>query len=746
MKIKITILFATLAFCACSTSAQEITRNELLRLFYQANQFTKSDDIQEAIDTYGTIISFAPTLWEPYLALGVLYSIDGDSYNPELAVQAYKKYLALNQEAANDSIRLIIENLEISTAFQEQAPPDIDESYEEYVEGVDIVEQAESFIVEYNTKQEPAPEYKVIDNFSAEYLDEAIPLTDVFHIEEEKIEVAFQHTSIVALKDGSKFYNDPANSFLIANSHENSFWIRDDKLNAKSVAEIKGKIINNTEEALELKIGHNTVKVPASNILMIRYEDGTNSIISPDEVKNVVKAYRQTAIELHKNGQTQESIKFFERILEIDPSNVETYRILGEMYSSSLTLSDLEKAQAYFSYYIQQIEPNSKYYERTNDRLADLQDRINNYGFDQDRWDYFKSLEGTWVSDHIFLGNAIPTWVFNIICRDDSYGIELHPGCLRYSGELYSGATTPLFESDSTLQFHFVNGRAYTPSNTAYFAKHIFTEITDPRYLYLLSNQTEKVSEERFYQREEETQQLHNAIEATRAQDKAHVNKTKDEFKIHRISDNVFHAECVETIKATKEEGGLIQQQNTISCYFFKIPEELHFALIGRNNILITNDSVSNQVAIGKIQRAVKEYKKYSKRMKSGKNIDFEALTYPFHLDAAISDHFAELSASIGWYKKEANKKALLHVGKILLSSAVTAVGVYGITGGTTDELILTLSDALYRGGAQAAGYFFETTGEALSVNPFGWNIHRMDELLRYYQIGEAELKPVIEK
>lgn len=94
-----------LLLCLCAggqLSAQQVTREQLLKLFYQAQQARQAGDTEEAMTLYKRIINLSPRLPDPYQQLGDLYGADtADVRSQEKAAAFYGFYLQLKPEATD---------------------------------------------------------------------------------------------------------------------------------------------------------------------------------------------------------------------------------------------------------------------------------------------------------------------------------------------------------------------------------------------------------------------------------------------------------------------------------------------------------------------------------------------------------------------------------------------------------------------------------------------------------------------
>ncbi|MBR1542630.1 MAG: sel1 repeat family protein [Bacteroidaceae bacterium] len=97
------LLLSSLFAVAClSVSAQQITREQLLKLFYQANSAQKKGETEKAIEIYKEILIKAPGLPDPYLQLGdIFYGIKDNARSQRKALISYSQYLKLRPDADN---------------------------------------------------------------------------------------------------------------------------------------------------------------------------------------------------------------------------------------------------------------------------------------------------------------------------------------------------------------------------------------------------------------------------------------------------------------------------------------------------------------------------------------------------------------------------------------------------------------------------------------------------------------------
>lgn len=114
-------LFVCLSIC-CALSAQQVTREQLLKLFYNAQQARQTGNVEEAKTLYKQIINLQPRLPEPYLHLGDLYRADTtDLRSQEKAVALYGFYLQLKPEATDyETVNTRKKEIERRLTSQEQ--------------------------------------------------------------------------------------------------------------------------------------------------------------------------------------------------------------------------------------------------------------------------------------------------------------------------------------------------------------------------------------------------------------------------------------------------------------------------------------------------------------------------------------------------------------------------------------------------------------------------------------------------
>ena len=102
--MKYLFLFLLFANVCLVAQPQKVTREQLLKLFYQANMAKNNNKIDEAIDAYKQIIALSPKLSDSYMQLGNVYAMKVNDISAlQNACACYDKYLILNPDASNAS-------------------------------------------------------------------------------------------------------------------------------------------------------------------------------------------------------------------------------------------------------------------------------------------------------------------------------------------------------------------------------------------------------------------------------------------------------------------------------------------------------------------------------------------------------------------------------------------------------------------------------------------------------------------
>lgn len=99
VKKQILLILGILA-CLC-VSGQQVTREQMLKLFYQAQKAQKENQTEKAIEVYKQIITLVPQLPDPYLQLGNIYLSETTNIRSlEMAINLYNEYLRLKPDAS----------------------------------------------------------------------------------------------------------------------------------------------------------------------------------------------------------------------------------------------------------------------------------------------------------------------------------------------------------------------------------------------------------------------------------------------------------------------------------------------------------------------------------------------------------------------------------------------------------------------------------------------------------------------
>ena len=94
------LVFSSFLLVTMAVQSQQVTKDQLLNLFFQANTALNNNQTEAAVEFYNKILKLSPNLPEPYLQLGDIYSTMGtDAASLEKACKYYAKYLELNKDA-----------------------------------------------------------------------------------------------------------------------------------------------------------------------------------------------------------------------------------------------------------------------------------------------------------------------------------------------------------------------------------------------------------------------------------------------------------------------------------------------------------------------------------------------------------------------------------------------------------------------------------------------------------------------
>ncbi len=519
--------------------SQETTRGELLQLFHSAQKAQKENRIEDAINTYESITKKAPNLWEPYLALGVLYSVDGESQNLDLAMQFYNKYLELTPTTANDSIKQIIKMLE-SKAIEEEKESE-------------TTPEALSSEVDTDISQEKIDIFNEIQSFS--------------------------------------------NQSVVPDSKEET-----------SDATIK-------EPSLDIK---ETLKTPISSGAICK--------------------------------------------------------------------------------------------------------------------DILKTFEGKWISNRFYASTMIPMWVFDIQIENDSLCIRMERGSHRYSSNLFPQYAIPTTLNDSTYSFNFNRPNVCQPSQSSSFIKYAITEVTNPRYYFLLGDKEQKLSEEQLEKFQKKTKELSESMLKAREQNTTLTGATFEEFTLERLSNEILKASCKEKISVTS--GQKQDNENEFECYFYKIPSSAAFIMIGNSNTIITNRPRISGLSHQTLAEMATLYKKDTQKFAERYGKDTLVIN-------AIND-FDKLGY-FKWMQKKKSVNTVSVIGKTILSTAMGLTGVFGM--GFSNQLVNSLGQMLFKNSRESIENIADNYAEELKINPYDWNSKMYNVFYSKYFKADSkfQMKPVID-
>lgn len=136
--------------------AQQATREQILKLFYQAQQARQTGEEQEAITLYKRIINLSPRLPDPYQQLGDIYRTDtGSVQAQEKAIALFGLYLRLKPEATDsEAIKSKIDEAKRQLALLEQRASRKEEE-EAPVEDIPVERKVAHKVVEPEAAPQP---------------------------------------------------------------------------------------------------------------------------------------------------------------------------------------------------------------------------------------------------------------------------------------------------------------------------------------------------------------------------------------------------------------------------------------------------------------------------------------------------------------------------------------------------------------------------------------------------------------
>ena len=686
------VVFIAVLLAIIGAQAQQITRGELFEMFHNAQKAQKENRIGDAIAIYKEITVRVPALPEPYLALGVLYSIDEDDSDMPLAIEAYKKYIELApSEASTSEIKALLAELEnevAQTQTDEEEVMDGDEPVSEVIE-----DEEDEIISEPYASQE---ETEVADEPES---DEELPTPAV--TEKQDSENDKKEPEVIIIEDPDDIY-----------------------------------VPQNQDPQQPEQQGQQQVKPSAEKAATpAKEETGT---LSEKEKKDLIKKYKKEGEDFRENGNLKESLKYYELAYKLTPSDMELVKTLAEIYSISLSKASLEKSRNLYQSYISKIDFGHKNYDIVSDKIQELDFLISNYSNNENKTRVLKSVEGVWISSKMLSDSNIPIWVFNIKCDENFNGIELHKGSERYSDNTYSNIQVPLINDDNTMQVRFVTGGDETPSITEYVIESIYLEVTEPDNAFLGVNEKPKGGggAERKKRFEQYSNLAYQSI--GRGGGNATVNKTFDEFILKKVSDNCISAVCIET-SYRMVNGEATHRKDSVQCQFYRLPNNQPVVFLGKNSYVITGNFTTNQQTVSGLENVINEYNKLSKRVQAGKSVNYTKLKYSFGSDnETLAAHMQAMRGSnfLEWHSKATTKNRLKFMGGSLLSVASVAAGVAGL-GSISNDLIKGLSETLYNSGRTTSLSYISNAKNMLSVNPSVWNKNMYNSLVQSHKKSE---------
>lgn len=435
--------------------------------------------------------------------------------------------------------------------------------------------------------------------------------------------------------------------------------------------------------------------------------------ITPQKKKLIMRELLQKADIYEKEEKNDSAIIAYEKILLIDTTfnkiNFEIGRLWNKMGSQTVDTLKFEKSILYFEEYLSNFnikskqhpkgeKDSTKYYETRqyiisiNEKNLSLKQQIR----DIDKYDsLLKSYEGLWVSYFFSKNRMVPQWIF-CIERDSiskTLSVELHKACNRFSDETPNQKVFPIIIEDGSLAFRLSKQQTFKPSQSEYYLKHLFVDLSNPTYALAIKNTTTKgklddnFPEDYIEQQKERDAKMHAQLEEQLKFeiDRARIEKTEEEFIIKPISESIMNVTCREIIaNPVHKKGGVVI--DTINCFFYKIPDDLTFIILGRLNYKFKN----------------KEHTKHEL-----KEIGFTQ-----------------------WNNRSITGNTFKHVGYLALCGGLTIANGY-LGGGA-------FAWETYRLGVQLFGnYVTNVKSEELMRNPAKWNSIMYNNLLAYYNPEE---------
>lgn len=205
-KLKVLALLFLAMFLCAETNAQQVTREQLMKLFYKANTALNANDDAKAIDAFMDIVKKAPNLPEPYLQLGKLYAKDESNIESlKKSLISYKNYLQLNPDTEESgNIKSEIVRIEALIAGLE-APQNV-EVAEVVEQPVDTVVPEKLVVTIDIPLEEPEVEVPEVVTDTVALLPVALPIPEDTVIIAEPIQAMLGRWTPLASTENGKDY------------------------------------------------------------------------------------------------------------------------------------------------------------------------------------------------------------------------------------------------------------------------------------------------------------------------------------------------------------------------------------------------------------------------------------------------------------------------------------------------------------------------------------------------------------
>lgn len=164
--IKYWLVGILMAFLCHDICAQHVTKEQLLKLFYQANVAQKANDTDKAIEIYLSVLKLSPGLPDPYLSLGKLYAAKSDKVSMKKACICYSNYLRLKPDASDaDFLKSEITRLTALAEAEETTSPVIENEPPRFtVVLASPIEESDSIAMEDSVYVAEAPIEPVVED------------------------------------------------------------------------------------------------------------------------------------------------------------------------------------------------------------------------------------------------------------------------------------------------------------------------------------------------------------------------------------------------------------------------------------------------------------------------------------------------------------------------------------------------------------------------------------------------------